>query len=327
MTKHQYITAEEAFRKADDYSINHQPFFIAVDFDLKRAIIYRLEEVPETIHFKTIGSSANHFTSEKALEYFDIMPASFETYKRGFDEVQCNIHQGNSYLLNYSAPSRIDTNLHLSDIYGVSRAKYKLLVNDEFVVFSPETFITIKQNKIATFPMKGTIDANTPNAKDVILSDKKEMAEHATIVDLLRNDLSQVANSVSVENYRYVDTVKTNHRDLLQVSSHIEGDLLPEYENKIGSVLSKLLPAGSVSGAPKPKTVDIIHAVEKESRNFYCGVMGVFDGKDFDSGVLIRYIEQTDRGLRYRSGGGITFKSSVQSEYNELKEKVYVPIA
>jgi para-aminobenzoate synthetase component 1 len=88
-----------------------------------------------------------------------------------------------------------------------------------------------------------------------------------------------------------------------------------------------MLPAGSICGAPKKRTLEIITEAEGERRGFYTGVAGVFDGRDLDSGVLIRFIEQTPSGeLRFRSGGGITAKSDARSEYDELIQKVYVPI-
>jgi para-aminobenzoate synthetase component I len=88
-----------------------------------------------------------------------------------------------------------------------------------------------------------------------------------------------------------------------------------------------LLPAGSISGAPKPKTIEIIKEVEKEKRGYYTGVFGYFDGKNLDSGVVIRYIEQNQDERFYRSGGGITSQSNALDEYNEVIQKIYVPVA
>ena len=87
----------------------------------------------------------------------------------------------------------------------------------------------------------------------------------------------------------------------------------------------KLLPAGSISGAPKQKTVEIIREAERSDRGYYTGVFGIFDGRDLDSAVNIRYIEQTDHGLQFRSGGGITAMSKMEDEYQEMMDKVYVP--
>ncbi len=112
---------------------------------------------------------------------------------------------------------------------------------------------------------------------------------------------------------------------MLQTSSEITGILPAGYQNHIGEILFRMLPAGSVTGAPKQKTVEIIHESEHYERNFYTGVMGYFDGTDLDSGVMIRYIEQTPDGMIFKSGGGITSFSHAESEYKEMTDKVYVP--
>ena len=89
----------------------------------------------------------------------------------------------------------------------------------------------------------------------------------------------------------------------------------------------RLLPAGSITGAPKKKTMEIIAEAETYERGFYTGVMGYFDGNSLDSAVMIRFLEQqADGSLIFKSGGGITSQSDLTSEYNEMKQKVYVPI-
>jgi para-aminobenzoate synthetase component 1 len=174
--------------------------------------------------------------------------------------------------------------------------------------------------------MKGTIDASIPGAADIILRNKKEEAEHITIVDLIRNDLSMVSSNVRVERFRYLDEIRTNHKTLLQVSSEIVGDLPEDYHSRLGDILVTLLPAGSVSGAPKKKTLEIIADAEQEKRGYYTGVVGYFDGENLDSGVMIRFIEQAGKKMYYRSGGGITTQSDAEIEYQEVMDKVYVPV-
>jgi para-aminobenzoate synthetase component 1 len=209
----------------------------------------------------------------------------------------------------------------------MSHARYKLWLEDEFICFSPEPFIRISKGKISTYPMKGTIAGNLPNAEEMILSDKKETAEHHTVIDLLRNDMSMVAKNVAVERYRYIDKIKTHEGEILQVSSAISGQLDKDWNRKIGDILFSMLPAGSVTGAPKIKTVEIIRQVEKMDRGYYTGICGIFDGESIDSSVMIRFIESRNGQMFYRSGGGITFLSNAQNEYDELISKVYVPVA
>ena len=91
-------------------------------------------------------------------------------------------------------------------------------------------------------------------------------------------------------------------------------------------MLLKMLPAGSISGAPKDKTVAIIEDVEVIPRNYYTGIAGIFDGKNLDCGVCIRFIEQEQNALYFRSGCGITSMSDPLLEYNEMINKIYVPV-
>jgi len=173
--------------------------------------------------------------------------------------------------------------------------------------------------------MKGTIDANIVDAKIKILEDTKELAEHIMIVDLLRNDLNMVSKNVRVEEFRYITKISAGKKELLQVSSHISGNLDDNWHENIGDILKKLLPAGSISGTPKKSTLDLIKKIENYKRDFYTGVFGVYDGKTFDSGVMIRFIQNSKDGFIYKSGGGITLDSDAELEYKELLDKVYLP--
>ena len=237
-----------------------------------------------------------------------------------------HLNYGDTFLLNLTAKTEVQISQSLEDTFYISKAKYKLWVKNEFLVFSPETFIQISDGKIYSYPMKGTIDAAIPGAEEIILTNEKEKAEHVTIVDLIRNDLSMVATDVQVSRFRYVDTITTSHKNLLQVSSEIVGILPEDYLSKIGDILISLLPAGSISGAPKKKTLEIIRMAEQEKRSYYTGVMGLFDGEKLDTGVMIRFVEQSGNRFFYRSGGGITTQSDPEMEYQEMIDKVYVPI-
>jgi para-aminobenzoate synthetase component 1 len=99
-----------------------------------------------------------------------------------------------------------------------------------------------------------------------------------------------------------------------------------DYRCHLGDIFFTILPAGSVTGAPKKRTTAIIHEVEQSERGYYTGICGIFDGNNVDSAVMIRFIESKLGRLFFRSGGGITFMSKAREEYNELIDKVYVPI-
>lgn len=233
---------------------------------------------------------------------------------------------GNSYLANLTCKTPIDTSLTLKEIFMRSKARYKLWLSDRFVCFSPETFVRINQGVISSCPMKGTISCSVANAEQVLMDDVKEAAEHATIVDLIRNDLSKVAEKVTVRRYRYVEKLHTNCGDILQTSSEITGVLPADYRSHLGDIIMAQLPAGSITGAPKRKTMEIIHQAEGYDRGFYTGVAGVCQDGKLDSCVLIRFIDKENGKLYFKAGGGITAKSDCKKEYEEVIEKTYVPI-
>ena len=304
------------------------PFLFILDFELKAPIIIPLLEIGGDILYK-FNSIQNYTSVQQSLKplTFTPNPISYTEYKHAFEGVQREIHHGNSFLLNLTFPTPVDTNYTLKEVFDVAQANYKLYYKDQFIMFSPEIFVRINNGKISTYPMKGTIDANIANAAEVILNDPKESAEHYTIVDLLRNDLSIVATQVKVNRFRYIDKLYTSKKTLLQVSSEIEGTLPPDYMSHLGDIFKKLLPAGSISGAPKKKTVEIIQTHEKDRRGYYTGIFGVFDGQSVDSAVMIRFLENTEGQMIYRSGCGITSLSDCASEYQEMIDKVYVPIS
>ena len=252
-------------------------------------------------------------------------PLSSEAYHEKFEIVHRNMLAGNSYLANLTCPIPLDTNLSLREIFLHSQARYRLCVKDAFVCFSPETFVLIRDGVISSYPMKGTISCNEPNAEQTLLNDVKEAAEHATIVDLIRNDLSRVADHVSVRRYRYVERLETCNEPILQTSSEIAEQLPDDYRRHLGDILMAQLPAGSITGAPKPKTMAIIREAEGYERGFYTGVAGICDRGQMESCVLIRVIDQEDRRLFFKAGGGITARSDRNKEYQEIIEKTYVP--
>jgi para-aminobenzoate synthetase component 1 len=304
------------------------PFLFLIDFEMKHPVILPLREVnPARILYSINGfTNANKKKSTSPVS-LEKTPASRSGYLEKFSKVLSHLEYGDTFLTNLTIATEVKLECSLQELFFHCEARYKLFFDDQFLVFSPETFVKIRNGMVYAFPMKGTIDASIPMASEKILADKKELAEHVTIVDLIRNDLSQVASHVNVARFRYIEEVRTRSKNLLQASSEICGQLDKEYLNHLGDIMLKLLPAGSVSGAPKPKTLEIIKEVEGEDRGFYTGVFGYFDGKDLDSGVMIRFIERKTGKYFYRSGGGITTQSVAESEYQEAIDKVYVPVA
>ena len=316
------------FNKMDELSEKKVPFFFMVDFLVEKVEVYTEDKLKEnglSIHFQNYTNTTEQHIEPKNIQ-LRAYPESKESYRKGYDQVQHHLQLGNSYLTNYTRKTKIEINLSLEEIYHLSKAKYKVLYQDQFVFFSPETFVEIIDNEIFTHPMKGTIDAAKENAIEVLKNDVKEKAEHYTVVDLLRNDLSMVADEVKVNEFQRIDFLKTNKKNLYAMSSEISGKLKPEFQHKIGSIMRQLLPAGSILGAPKAKTLKIILEAEDYDRGFYTGVCGWFDGENLDSCVMIRFIEKENEKLYFKSGGGITHLSNFADEYQEMKNKIYVPI-
>jgi para-aminobenzoate synthetase component 1 len=298
------------------------PFLFISDFKAEDVKVILLEDLEsEDIEF-CISKNSSY---KKHPHFLQTKPIDFKAYTLKFEKIIEKIRAGETYVLNLTQATPIQTPLNLKEIYTMANAEYKLRYKDDFVCFSPEKFIQIRDNTIHTFPMKGTIDASLLDAENQILEDEKERAEHIMIVDLLRNDLSIVSKDVKVEAFRYITKINAGEKKLLQVSSHISGVLEENWNENLGTILNSLLPAGSISGAPKKSTLAIIDEVEEYERGFFSGIFGVFDGETFDSGVMIRFIEKTSEGYLYKSGGGITLDSDVNLEYNELQNKIYLP--
>ena len=306
--------------KLSTLAANGIPFLLISDFKAETLLVYTMDELEqEDIAFSFAPTTP---TDKQSLFKY---PMDYTTYKKGFDTIIEHIKAGDTYLLNYTCTTPIRTTLSLQEIYIKAHAKFKLRYKDSFVCFSPERFVKIEDNTISTYPMKGTIDASIENAEELILNNEKEMAEHIMVVDLLRNDLSIIASEIKVKKFRYIDTLNAGDKTLLQVSSEITGRLPSEWRKNFGEIITALLPAGSISGTPKKSTLKIIEEVEEHTRGFFTGVFGYFDGHNFDSAVMIRFIEKHHDGLIYKSGGGITLDSLASDEYQEMIDKIYIP--
>jgi len=235
-------------------------FFFMVDFEMERPEIIPLRDLDQAnvwyeVNGRTNATSRIGTTGDLRLSKH---PISSEAYNTKFQQVYDHLSYGDSYLTNLTIKTEVSMPFTLRELFQVSRARYKLLYQDAFLVFSPEIFVQVADGVIRSYPMKGTIDASIERAAEIIMNDEKELAEHVTIVDLIRNDLSAVAHDVVVERFRYLEKITTIDRELLQVSSGIRGTVSDQYTDRLGDLLVALLPAGSVSGAPKKKTMEIV---------------------------------------------------------------------
>jgi para-aminobenzoate synthetase component 1 len=222
----------KTIERINNYAKNKIPFLFIFDYNLNNIIVEKIDDCEKQNIFYKVNKATNFPFGNSTKKEIKIQKKtiSFAEYKKSFDLVQSHIKRGDSFLVNLTKPTEIEINLSLQEIFQCSKAKYQLYFKDEFVVFSPEIFVKINSGIISAHPMKGTISAEIPNANQIILNDKKEYAEHTTIVDLIRNDLSMVCEKVWVERFRYIDKIVTHNTEILQVSSEIKGQLSLNYQ-------------------------------------------------------------------------------------------------
>lgn len=222
-----YQLSNHYIDQLNDLGRKKVPFLFVIDFEGEKPFVTPYDAIdPDQLLF-TFEERSNH--PRKINDESIVLvpePVSFEDYQQAFAEVVKKQVHGYSYLLNLTFPARLNNSQTLTEIYNASVAPYKLLYKNKFLVFSPETFVKIRDGYISSFPMKGTIDASVPDAREKILDNEKEMAEHVTIVDLIRNDLSRVASDVEVIKFRYISRIVSRQKQLLQVSSEIRANCL-----------------------------------------------------------------------------------------------------
>ena len=324
-----YLNEEEAIARMNAFAKDNKAFIFVISYDKTSAIVEALDNIaPKEMmyNFSGVTNISSGLKVNNTHVDWRFTKPSPATYHHSFSMVQHAERAGDSYLVNLTCRVPLYTNLTLRDIFLCTSARYRLWINGKLVCFSPEIFMRLKNGFISSYPMKGTIDATIPQAEEKLMTDQKETAEHATIVDLIRNDLSMVADHVTVERYRYVEEIATHRGSILQTSTQINGHVRPFFQEHPGQLIMQLLPAGSITGAPKPMTMSIIHGAEPYDRGYYTGCMGIWQDGNIDSAVMIRFVDQEDGHLYYKAGGGITAMSDEESEYNEVIEKIYVPV-
>lgn len=308
-----------------------EPFLFLINFNGDKGLVIPVADIPGSginciIGKKRYGTLPKQAKAGPRSE-LNITPVPKSVYSKAYSHVANALRRGDTYLVNLTFRTPVGRRIDMAQIFETADAPYRFLWPERFVFFSPESFVKIENDIISSYPMKGTTDASGSDAAARLLSDYKEICEHNTIVDLIRNDLSMIASGVKIERFRYLEKIRTHRGELLQSSSEITGRLSGGWQDNVGTLLYNMLPAGSISGAPKPRTVEIIKESETTPRGYYTGIMGVFDIDRLESCVAIRYIEKDEDGeYYYRSGGGITSCSRMESEYEEMLSKIYVPV-
>lgn len=259
-------------------------------------------------------------------------------YDKAFARVHEHIEIGDSYQVALTFPLRASfsgaADALYSDLVGSQRPAYAAhLWHDttHIVSVSPERFFEISGGRIVTRPMKGTRPRGRWSAEDESLradlaSSEKDRAENLMIVDLIRNDLGRIAEfgSVDVDEMFSIERYPTVWQMTSQVSAQLRQD------TTLVDVLAALFPCGSVTGAPKPRSMEIIADIEPHARGVYCGTVGFIppgdglDGASFNVAIRTGVVDEVEGVVSYGVGGGITWSSDVDFEYEEALAKAKV---
>lgn len=283
----------------------------------------------------------NHFLNIQKSNDHDVFPFKLEPrtsrdeYLKHVNELKEEIQQGNIYEVNYCQEyytENVELNNPLSAYFklnSITKAPYSAYMNiGDFVLMcgSPERYIQRKGKSLSSSPIKGTIKRGESIEEDEILknhllNDPKERSENVMIVDLVRNDLSKIANnnSVKVDELFGIYTFETVHQMISTISCEIESNIT------FSDILKASFPMGSMTGAPKISAMQLIEKHEDFKRGLYSGSIGLItpDG-DFDFNVIIRSIQYNKR-KKYLScavGGAITIQSEAEKEFEECNVKI-----
>lgn len=195
--------------------------------------------------------------------------------------------------------------------------------NNALVGSSPETLVRLENGKVLTSPIAGTRKRGKNEAEDIaladeLLSDEKERAEHLMLVDLGRNDISKVCVAGSVQVSEYMSIRRYSH--VMHLVSQVEGEAKKGID--AFDVLAATFPAGTLSGAPKVRAMQIINELEPSARGAYGGCVGYigYNGQ-MDMAITIRTLQITNGKLSVRAGAGIVYDSESEKEYEETRSK------
>ena len=255
---------------------------------------------------------------------------SDEEYGELVNKAKKHITDGDIFQIVLSNIFEADAKGSLFDAYRVLRSSnpspYMFYYGGkeiEIAGSSPETILKVQKNKMKTYPLAGTrargkTDEEDQALEQELLKDEKELSEHDMLVDLGRNDLGRVAKdgSVCVINHRSV--LRFSH--VMHIASEVEAEL-KESEDALSALFS-LLPAGTLSGAPKIKAYELIAKLEKRRRGLYGGAFGylTFTG-NMDAAIAIRLCYMKCGKLRIQAGAGIVYDSSPDKEAEECRRK------
>ncbi|MGT2933533.1 aminodeoxychorismate synthase component I [Streptococcus catagoni] len=257
-----------------------------------------------------------------------------ETYQKAIQTIHHEMRQGNTYQVNYTI--QLTQELNQADSLAIYNqlvveqgAGYNAYVaHDQTAIISasPELFFEQKGEELITRPMKGTTKRGVNSLEDKkekkwLAQDPKNRSENMMIVDLLRNDMGKICKTGSISVTKLCDVEQ--YSTVWQMTSTIKGQL--KENSSLSDILQALFPCGSITGAPKQATMAIINRLEPKPRGVYCGSLGIClpnGHKIFNVGI--RTIQLFGHQAIYGAGGGITWDSNWQSEYEEVHQKTAV---
>ncbi len=282
---------------------------------------------------KSSSKCSRSFLDKPSYEIGKIRTSiSQREYVKRIKKIKCYLEQGLSYQVNFTFKEKFDFKGDVVSLYSDLRnsqpTPYSALINtsqEKILSLSPELFYRIDKSKIIARPMKGTIKRGENKEEDFrsktdLKRSKKIRAENLMIVDLLRNDLGRISKLVRVPKLFNIE----RHPTLYQMTSTIEGKLRKNLSLK--ELFSSLFPCGSVTGAPKIKTMELIKRLEKEPRGVYTGAIGYISPKKKSCfNVSIRTVQIKKNKGELGIGGGIVYDSKAKAEYEEalLKAKFF----
>ncbi len=255
-----------------------------------------------------------------------------EQYSDAVKNIRDAIARGETYQVNYTIKlrSHVEGDLlayydHLREAQQAGYSAYLNIGRYQILSFSPELFFHLNGNEITTRPMKGTVQRGRWHEEDEVnvswlRSSEKNRAENVMIVDLLRNDLSRIAEVGSVRASRLfeIERYPTVH----QMTSTVSATVRPEVSWL--EIFQALFPCGSITGAPKISTMRLIAELEKDSREVYCGAIGFIKpngNATFNVAIRTMFVDSDTGTAEYGTGGGITWDSTDRDEYQETMTK------
>ncbi len=253
-------------------------------------------------------------------------------YSRAIASIRRLIARGDTYQVNFTYDTRFDSRLRPFALYLHLRqsqpAPYCAFLKNRYehvLSFSPELFFEKRACRIRVKPMKGTAGRGRFAAEDAAMAkalslDPKNRAENVMIVDLLRNDLGRICETGTVRTERLFE-VET-HPTLHQMTSTVAGRLRRGVT--VSDIVGNIFPSGSVTGAPKIRTMEIIHALERGERGVYTGMLGFVSPKhraEFSVPIRTLHRAHADTSWRYRVGSGVVWDSNARKEWDECATK------